>query len=160
MKNSIRLILFILTLQLLTGCSRPLYPLTEKDCIKESAFIINKVKVSQYDSVLLTIKKYPDYTKYDLPYLKKEYSVLTNYLKENKNLNYYYKFGNEKITESNMEGIITNIFAIYYCTKDTLGLEKKLCQFNYTFSNNKYGLNYMHHGLHKKVQPSIPVMTK
>ena len=158
MKTTIYILSFILT-TIFTGCAQTNFPLTAKDCLKETGSIIKNFKTANYDSVLQIINKYPHYSnnvKYDIKSLKQEFDTLTKHLNANKHLNFYYKYGDEKLTESDLNGLITDRFAIYYCVKDKDNSEKQLCQFKYTFDNNVYNLDFMFHNLRKKVSPILP----
>lgn len=158
MKTSIYILSFIAT-TIFTACAQTNYPLTAKDCVKETSSIIRNIKAAHYDSVLQIINKYPHYAdnvKYDITSFRKEFDTLTKYLSVNKDLKYYYKYGDEKLTESDLNGLITDRFAIYYYTKDKDNNEKQLCQFKYTLDNNAYNLDFMFHNLRKKISPILP----
>ena len=158
MKTSIYILSFLVTTTF-TACAQTNHPLTAKDCVKETSSIISNIKASHYDSVLIIINKYPHYTdnvKYDITSLRKEFDTLTKYINVNKDLKFYYKYGDEKLTESDLNGLINDRFAIYYCVKDKDNNEKQLCQFKYTYDNNAYNLDFMFHNLRKKISPTFP----
>jgi len=155
MKTAIYILLFIAT-TIFSSCAQTNYPLTAKDCVKETGSIIKHIKTAHYDSIIQILNKYPDYVKYDIPSFRKEFDTLTKYLNANKDLKFYYKYGDEKLTESDLNGLITDRFAVYYCVKDKDNNEKELCQFKYTFEEKGYNLDFMWHNLWKKVKPILP----